>query len=29
MLKDGIHPSGYGIDQFSDRVVGAVADWMV
>ena len=24
---DGIHPSGYGIEQFADRVVGAVDRW--
>ena len=28
VLQDGVHPSGYGIDQFADRVTFAVADWM-
>ena len=28
MLSDGIHPSGFGIEQFTDRVVDAVDTWM-
>ena len=28
VLSDGVHPSGFGIDQFTDRVVGAVDAWM-
>jgi lysophospholipase L1-like esterase len=28
VLFDGVHPSGYGIEQFATRVVGAVDQWM-
>ena len=28
VLFDGVHPSGYGIEQFAGRVTGAVDDWM-
>jgi lysophospholipase L1-like esterase len=28
VLTDGIHPSGYGIEQFSEMVTAAVNDWM-
>ena len=28
VLSDGIHPSGFGIEQFTDRVVDAVDAWM-
>ncbi len=28
VLFDGVHPSGYGIEQFAGRVVGAVDEWM-
>ena len=28
VLSDGIHPSGFGIEQFTDRVVDAVDEWM-
>ena len=28
VLFDGVHPSGYGIEQFASRVTGAVDDWM-
>ena len=28
VLSDGVHPSGYGIEQFALRVAGAVANWM-
>ena len=28
VLSDGVHPSGYGVEQFAERVVGAVDDWM-
>jgi lysophospholipase L1-like esterase len=27
VLRDGIHPSGFGIDEFTRRVSTAVADW--
>ena len=28
VLRDGVHPSGYGVDQFAGSVVSAVGDWM-
>ena len=28
VLRDGIHPSGYGIEQFAEMVTAAVGDWM-
>ena len=28
MLADGIHPSGYGVDQFSRMITAAVDEWM-
>jgi lysophospholipase L1-like esterase len=28
VLSDGVHPSGYGIEQFTDRVVAAVDEWV-
>ena len=27
VLRDGIHPSGFGIDEFTRRVAAAVGDW--
>ena len=28
VLADGIHPSGYGADQFSTLITAAVDEWM-
>lgn len=28
VLRDGIHPSGFGIERFAERVTAAVSDWM-
>ena len=28
VLRDGIHPSGYGIEQFAELVTAGVGEWM-